>query len=422
MIGNWYNLMGTIAVAPGGTTFPAQQKDPNTGSFLRPANGMKANVQQNLQPALRISDDYQMAIEETDLNRRQAKCFFAASGLIGKANTDLQRVGSHFELVSLPETIEVYVPWKRQKYVLNKVVPRVVGRVSPKPLKMKAEQLCNEFASQLTGGNSETQLLPVYGSNSLAAPSRALHTEVELVVAQLVAKAMGTERRDVPEFRKGDVVPEREYRLLRQTDEGNAEMKRRETRAVNEIARKYVQALRSGGSQQVLRDLGINEFAAPEIGDSFVTKSVSSADPRTQTVTDIRTGKTFTPLWGYHYGGVVAKSGNDVVTLENYARLDEDKSVADPKPVSGQDPRWFFQMYSTRNAKQTFHQAQIATGGFANPMTFALRNPRRQTGQMVPVVPQPLLTPPRVTNRQLAAGSTLLVLIAGVVLKRYGLI
>jgi hypothetical protein len=172
-----------------------------------------------------------------------------------------------------------------------------------------------------------------------------------------------------------------------------------------------------------LRDLGINEFASPKIGDSFVTKSVAGADPDSQRVTDIRSGKSFVPVWSFHFAGVVAKSGDDVVTLENYARVDEDKNLHGATPQHQHDPRWFFQMYSVKNAKQTFHQAQIASGGFANPMTMALRNPRRQPrGLVAPVVPQPVAIPPRAATQQIVAGSALLMMIAGVVLRRHGLI
>lgn len=419
-IGNWYNLMGTIAVAPTGTTFPGQDKDRGTGSFKK-ANKIKANISENAQPALRISDDYQMAIEETDVNTRQAKCFFAAPALIAEANDELRRVNSTFKLVHMAETVEVYVPWKREKFRLHKVVPKLVGiRRLANPLKMQVQELCNQTAKQVTGADAENVLLPRYGANTSAAPSRHLAKEVELVVAQLVAKAMGTESQNAREFKIAEVLTNEEYRRLRWTEKA---VERREAQAVNEIATKYIQALRKRGATDVLRDLGINEFASPKIGESFVTKAIAAQDPDTDKVKDVRSGKSFKPVFGFHFAGVVAKSGNDVVTLENYSRAHEDTKVT-ANPNSAQDPRWFFQMYSVKNAKQTFHSAMSATGIFANPLTMALRNPNRQprNQQRVPVVPQPLAIPPRVTGGQAMAGSALLVMIAGTVLRRYGLI
>lgn len=419
-IGNWYNLMGTIAVAPNGTTFPGQDKDRGTGSFNK-ANKIKANLRDNAQPALRISDDYQMAIEETDVNRRQAKCFFAAPDLIAQANSELKRVNSTFKLVSMPETVEVYVPWKRQKFRLNKVVPQVRGSQLPNPLKMQSQELCNQMAKQVSGADTEQVLVPRYAQNTNGARSGLLMQEIELVVAQLVAIKMGTERPDAPEFKLSDVVKDEEYRRLRAT-EGMKAIERKEAQAINEIARKYVQALRKSGSADVLRDIGLNDFAAPKIGDSFVTKSIAAEDPDSGKVKDIQRGKTYKPVFGFHFAGVVARSGNDVVTLENYSRAHEDTKVR-ANPDSTQDPRWFFQMYSVKNARQTFHYAMNATGDFANPLTMVLKNPNKKTRtQHVRVVPQPLAIPPRVTTGQAMAGSALLVMIAGTVLRQYGLI
>lgn len=63
---------------------------------------------------------------------------------------------------------------------------------------------------------------------------------------------------------------------------------------------------------------------------------------------------------GFHFGGVVARSGNDRITLENYARGD---NRAD-KP----DPLWYFQMDGTAQG-QSFHEFHKAKNDYANPLT-----------------------------------------------------
>ena len=65
------------------------------------------------------------------------------------------------------------------------------------------------------------------------------------------------------------------------------------------------------------RQLAINQFASPKVGEGFATFSTR---PR-------RGRKT----WGYHYAGVVARSadGHDWVTLENYNRSGDIKRLAE---------------------------------------------------------------------------------------------
>ena len=65
-------------------------------------------------------------------------------------------------------------------------------------------------------------------------------------------------------------------------------------------------------------------------------------------------------VFSYHFATVVAKSGSDYVTLENYARRDPE--VTDT--LSGGDPLYFFRMYGRGTPGVTFHERQVATGAF----------------------------------------------------------
>jgi hypothetical protein len=74
--------------------------------------------------------------------------------------------------------------------------------------------------------------------------------------------------------------------------------------------------------------------------------------------------------WGAHWGGVVARDGADVITLENYARTVEDA-------MAGNDNRYYFQMYNTNppaggagswhHAWTTTPMQAIAAAGAAPP-------------------------------------------------------
>lgn len=61
----------------------------------------------------------------------------------------------------------------------------------------------------------------------------------------------------------------------------------------------------------------------------------------------------------YHFATVVARSGSDYVTFENYARRDPVVSGTD----SGGDPLHFFRMYNTTTPPQRWHDVQVASGG-----------------------------------------------------------
>lgn len=80
------------------------------------------------------------------------------------------------------------------------------------------------------------------------------------------------------------------------------------------------------------REVGINRYASPEVGEAF--SIVANKDE------NIDMG-----VWNFHWGGVVMKSGGDLVTMENFAG-------------SGTDA-WDFQMYGPPSkAGQTFHEQQ----------------------------------------------------------------
>lgn len=102
---------------------------------------------------------------------------------------------------------------------------------------------------------------------------------------------------------------------------------------------------------------GINEFATlnAEIGTALRTQSIGDYGSL---------GK-----WNYHWAGIIAKSGSDIVTLENYNRADENKQT-DYLPSSGvdEDKRWFFQIYG-QEVGQTFHEKMKETDDFLNPLT-----------------------------------------------------
>lgn len=190
----------------------------------------------------------------------------------------------------------------------------------------------------------------------------------------------------------------------------------------------YGRQLGKGELDDSAKRLGINQYAAPEVGEAYGTytiKTDSSAEKRdySELVADQPTLRKF--AWGYHYAGVVAESadGKDKVTLENYNRTgdiyqafgkrliadygqgikervkaaarardrtelsqlyaelaggDEDQKAAGAKQFTDAISdgftealrTWFFRLYGTRaGSGQTFHEQSAASGFFANPLT-----------------------------------------------------
>lgn len=340
-----------VAVIPGNEGNFIWQQKKKGGSFLGDT-AEKANLVGAERVNLRVSDDWQMAIQDTNLSRRQPKVFYATETVFQNSKTKLSEVGSQIKLV---KTSRVLTLWdgNSTRRQLTQLLPQSVQKPVKDALTLLLRQKCNDLAPVVTG-SSNISMCPtsqellgvkdVYTTVEMGGPA-----QIAAVVAALMKKS------------KGD----------RQEEFLAAENEEEQAKVTQEIAIEYVQALsdQSDRLDQVLRYLKINQYASPDVGDAFVIASVARSDKHGY-LTDLQTDARFKPDWPYHFGGVVAKSGSDTVTLENYAREKEGISNM------SDDPRWYFQMYGTGQG-QSFHEANVALGGYANPVTTALHNEAR---------------------------------------------
>lgn len=133
-------------------------------------------------------------------------------------------------------------------------------------------------------------------------------------------------------------------------------------------ARRMYAALGEEGRAAFDKHVGINRFANPDIGDAY-TMATESKMPGFK-----RSGFT----WNFHWAGVVAKDGDENITLEGYA-VDMSKAIAKArKDLKGDalkkelarlrkygseyiDRDWTFQMYG-QDAGQTFHDEHLEGG------------------------------------------------------------
>lgn len=401
-----------------GKQFQAQQKADGAASFVDAATG-KTTVTEpaSKRPPLRVSDDGRIAIEDSDLKSRQAKVLYAEPSVVRQSNARLLETGSKYQLF-MEQASAVRVPSKdgAPLHELARVLPRNVrsydaetDSYTDEGLKMDVQATCDEVAQAIanTGNIGDFPLLKKsiataigFGELNTAAYmlARAKNaTPDEAVVAASDALKLGPQhdaerqRRVDERFRDGDaqslasakfmldnnIVPTDEEReendkktKLRMAGAVKADMEREIKEDIKDAYGKML-VKRPRLANQLSAELGINKHAAPEVGQAFGSIQMQAKDKR-----DWKTGKQRTVAeggsWGSHYGAVVAKSGGDSVTLENYARNRENEGISDATSAM-----YYFQMYGTEKG-QTWHEAWAnADRRVVNPLTQVMGQPHQ---------------------------------------------
>jgi hypothetical protein len=312
-----------------GAQFPAQEPglhaSPN--DFLTQIGGNTANiVNQNGALSLRVSDDCEMAIEDTNLSQRQNKEFYATQSVVDDANKELARVNSSIRLQPGAQTITILTGkyWGTER--LRTVTPLYNGGSAD-----QAPQNCNEMVSKVLGVSTGP-----FTSN-----------------ANREARLTSWEIGGISRERSEEIFQDKRYTL-------------------EDVENNQVERYVNYRDASVVRRLKANELAQPEVGDAYMISTIGHGTPQPNgliRVRDLATGLDRDIGWSYHFAGVVAKSGSDRVTLENFAR--------DDGRAAGADPRWYFRMYGEGH-NQSFHEFFSARPSFANPVTIALKNPNRK--------------------------------------------
>lgn len=119
-------------------------------------------------------------------------------------------------------------------------------------------------------------------------------------------------------------------------------------------ARQQYAALSLADQQAVDKQLGINAFAKPEVGEGF-TMATDYHMPGAAEVPG-------SSRWNFHWAGVAAKDGSDIISLENYAVTADYAQSKGVNQYDFVDRGWVFEMYGTERYDQTFHAKHLATG------------------------------------------------------------
>ena len=254
--------------------------------------------------SVKVADTLDMAIE----NVKEPKAFFGTGKIIAESNKILAAVHSAYELV--PQGKTLVVARGPDRFGLRQIMPRnrITDTEGPSTTSLHR---CNEMAKRVMG---------IHYNQGTKPKLEGSKTEVSERPAQIAEHVLGAESAFEKTLKDPEFISS--YAKL-------------DERERDELA----------------RATGINEYADPKIGEAFQTHSV---------------GET-TKEWNYHWAGVVAKTGSDYVTLEDYNRDTETQASA----ARGEDvgTSWFFQMYGKEIKEQTFHQSNASSDNFLNPLT-----------------------------------------------------
>jgi hypothetical protein len=327
--------------------------DPATALALQRAAGNRATTRALQRYALkkytkttwRQADDLSMATRDGYPNHQ----LWAKPGKVAKSNAALQAVKSDIELV---ETAKEDKFWNDDKSVVVKLrkveAKNKVNGTQGDSMLLYAD--CGRSASVVVGSLNRQAVYSDEGARAVAAGSP------DEMKAQIMKTWLPKERaRQKTAGNKANVKAIDDS--LKQGKKREAELPpiaKRWQKATTDVMKKAIAAeysaklaeigeaylayfnSRSGAERRrIAKELGINRYARPAVGQGYTTSSGGAAVP----------GAAST--WNFHWSGVVMQSddGNDNVVIENYSVSDWDK----------ENKNWTFETYGLRKLSQTFH-------------------------------------------------------------------
>ncbi|RKI74451.1 DUF4157 domain-containing protein [Corallococcus sp. AB049A] len=405
----------------------------NPDSFLIDAGTANVMVRAHNQVALRFSDDNELAVEDTNPRHEQARHFFATDRAIDRCNRALRSAGSNYRIAKVPGPRYLEVGPPAQPGCL----PFLSGP-GPKRLFQVAmsedglfdppvSQNCNEISGKVMGEQQDSRrtvrLNPSGNQLFLNLPRWQLggwahayptHGDIPFRLAVLITTFLFHGQGEGPNAAAARQRAVNDYQVGLQNALVGANTPPAQMAALagfyGPIGRNYgrlVNRVRANAAmtlngvnlnaatlgaryEQLLFRLGLNSHANPRVGDAFQTYSVGAMEryqdaqhrnwmrmrdevaPRP--AAPIPPPVYCEPVWEYHWGGVVAESGADRITFENYARNYEDR---DGPQLHGGEQRGFFQMTRVPTQvndpliAQSWHESCYAHG-FANALTLCV--------------------------------------------------
>jgi hypothetical protein len=292
---------------------------------------------------LRVSDDGHMAVKDSDTypDGKQLQTFYADDGVISHSHKTLAKENSVYNVTGDDsEIISGTAPDGSGDRKLKKVIAENT-ETGASGNDMTTNEVCNVHAMQTMGvvgsDNQNPQpfgarLTPEKGKSKFIEGSHGqknLTPVMEQVRFEMTGtKAYKPNKKAVKEIDELLQIPSKEKtsetsKRLRELQESESKP---ETKARNKARDKYEEMSEKDRYKKAGK-LGVNQFAQAGVGQSYaIFKAGSSGSV------------------GFHYVPIVATSGADSVSLENYAGNRGGEEVDKTQGAALRNPHWFYKM------------------------------------------------------------------------------
>jgi hypothetical protein len=370
----------------------------NGKTFLSEKNG-EANLKVRSRTELRVADSGELAVEVTP--GREAKIFYGTQRIQEESNKVLKQISSPIRLgIHTSMTIVVRSSSGAKKvlyaYYPIDVMNKQIGD------EVKIPERCDEAAPHILNTRSETSLQTKFkktgwagGFNKETIPN----ARMRILNYFKLHKEIGDLEKLYSTYWKSNFIRALANPFLSPLMETRHDNENKKLKSLNEnikdpirqrlgglfgeffendenFIRAYAELINTGEGKKIAEEAGINEFIDPGIGEMLSIRTLSGQndtrkDGEDHYVKDHFSNTEIKNPFPFHYASVIAKSGSDYITIENYAR----RSGND---VQEFDPRYFFKMYGT--GKQSFHEE--SKGEYPNPLTLLFG--KQPKGSQVP--------------------------------------
>jgi hypothetical protein len=314
----WKDRFWKDKQAPGGESYFVRQEQTAGASPSFLLADLSPNLVNSIDPDVLVSDNGDLAIEST---AAEPKVFFATKARVKEGNAALK---GRLRLRQTDRYLKVTQGTTTKK--LFETEP-IVPSAGQQGLAVKTPQRCNEMAEFVTGK---------FGVEATA--TKQSHR----IMAETLTAVTGEDF--TSRLRAG-------FRTHQELADYGV--------FLDDLVERFQEAMADPVESPLLeaeltRRL-LNEALAPDLGAAISTLGLTTGDQERQNKL------AGLDLFSYHFAAVVAKSGTDYVTVENYARRDPRSQGT----LSGNDPLYFVRMYGVGAPPDSFHARQLATGAFA---------------------------------------------------------
>ncbi|MEM6271799.1 MAG: DUF4157 domain-containing protein [Bacteroidota bacterium] len=287
---------------------------------------------------IRVSEDLSVAVPQ-DGDRHG---LYAKQGKAKGANSQLKSVGAKLELFEGPGQLEVEKEGKKETLV--QVLPRNnMNGTEGENMELYAD--CGRSNSMITGSLDRVASYNDLDGNAKTADGKGDPYYMKAAIFADVFKSLKSKSEYSGDPKISRVIRSTERNMAKVEElrkeyhaESDKKKKERIARSYSRYAQRVTDAyykLPEETQREFDQQLGINDFAAPEVGEGFTMSTGGRSINREHT-------------WNFHWAGVVMKSdsGKDSIALENFSVSDWDAQNTD----------WEYQMYGPAEKEgQTFH-------------------------------------------------------------------